>query len=354
MSTNVRDIYAPITVDYAQCFKGLKLCVETQSTAMLWGSYGIGKTSLIYQLADALKMPCCVINPSQDDVIDFKLPYIDENGRWKDSLGESVRLSRFAYSSRLPHDKPGIIFVDEINTASVAMQATLYSLVLEGRIGEYVAPPGTLRFAAGNREHDRCAANTMSAALKDRMSLHMNLVPSVDGWTSYAVKHNFAPEIVSFIRNFGDALDGADPDDPCGGCTPRSLEALSDKVRRGIPKDIEMIVYNGTIGGKFAQQLAGWLELYRANVHVSDILKNPTTVDIPKNMQVIYGIVTALGNIGNAENLGAIAKFLERVEPTYAAVTYSDILKRNDSLKTHKIIRDWQIANYQTIITLVD
>ena len=71
-------------------------------------------------------------------------------------------------------------------------------------------------------------------------------------------------------------------------------------------------------------------------------------------MQVIYGVVTALGNIGNKDNLEAISKFVARLEPTYAAVTYSDILKRDDSLKTHKIIRDWQIKNYQTIITLVD
>jgi hypothetical protein len=152
-----------------------------------------------------------VINPSQDDVIDFKLPHVV-----KLENGDSV--SKFAFSERLPRQGKWVIFVDEINTCTQAMQATLYSLILEGRIGEYQLPEGCLRVAAGNREFDRCAANPMSAALKDRLALHLNVIPDVDDWCRWAIRNGVIPEIISYVRNCPQSLsEGYIPDDPTGG-----------------------------------------------------------------------------------------------------------------------------------------
>lgn len=347
---NINDIYSGITVDTIKAYKILKLCVATESTAMLWGSPGIGKTTMVYDLAEELDMPCCVFNPSQDDIIDFKLPYVDEDPRYKDEHGKPERISRFAYSERLPRNKPAIVLVDEINTANMATQATLYSFVLEGRIGSYKVPPGTIRFAAGNREHDKCAANPMSVALKDRLMLHMNVVPSMKGFCQYGATKGFAPEILAFIRVAPQNLDKVNSEDPTGGCTPRSLEALSRQIKYGVDRDIELNIINGTIGRGVGQEFKAFLDLYRASVHIEDIIKNPTKSKIPDKPDILYSIVSGLGYVGNESNIESIAKYLSRLDnPSYASIAYDDMVRKNQNMLKCKPIIAFMLKHHNAI-----
>lgn len=344
----LNDYYSAISVDNKQAMECMKLCAQTESTCMLWGGPGVGKTTMVYDLAHELEMPCVVINPSQDDVIDFKLPYLDQ-GKWKTEDGGSVAISRFAYSERLPVDKPALIFVDEINTANQAMQATLYSLVLEGRIGSYRVPKGTLRFAAGNREHDNCAAQPMSVALKDRLSLHINVVPKQDAFVDYARTHGFMPEVIAFIREAPQNLDGVDNKDPSGGCTPRSLEYLSDKLKLGIPESLQHIVFAGTIGKAAAMNFAGFLDIYRSNVRLEEILKNPKGATIPDRMDVLYCVCTALGYIADEKNLDQIMQYVNRMDTAYAALVVGDIIAKNSRYQSHKSIAKFILDNVDLI-----
>jgi energy-coupling factor transporter ATP-binding protein EcfA2 len=329
----VKDIYSGISVNTSQAIRCLQLVTESNTTAMLWGPYGIGKTAIVYQIANALKEVfdgCIVINPSQDDVIDFKLPYTDE-------VEEGVTISRFAYSERLPRKGRWFVFVDEINTCSQAMQATLYSLILEGRIGNYHLPEGCIRIAAGNRENDRCAAQPMSAALKDRLGLHLNVYADSTSWCNWGSKNNIVPELLAFIRNFPGQVMGHDPDDPTGGCTPRSLTSLSKKLEVGIPAEIESVVLAGSIGQAAGVMLGGFLDVYRQNIDIDYILSHPLQADVPLDRaDILYSIATAIGAKMNKENIGNAVEYLRRMPKTYYVVAISDAVNRDMSLKRTK------------------
>lgn len=343
-------VYDGIKVDPAKATKIIKTAIKANTTCMMWGKWGVGKTSIVYQIAEAMHPyfdSCIVINPSQDDVIDFKLPYVDT----MTFEGENHNISRFAVSERLPRQGRHIIFVDEINTATPAMQATLYSLILEGRIGSYSLPKGCIRMAAGNREEDGCAAMPMSNALKDRLGVHMNVVPSESSWIHWATtRGNIAPEVVAFVRDNPSRLEGHcsnDDGDPTGGCTPRSLEFLSRMVTAGLDDDIRHIVTNGIIGQGAGAEFIGFLDIFKNKINIQEIIDKPETAPIPKELDVMYSVVSSLGAKINKENIDKIMVYLKRLpERRYMIMSMQDALNRDPSINNSKVFSKFIAENY--------
>lgn len=350
MSANV---YSGITVDPMKAAKIIGTCIKAGTTAMMWGKWGVGKTSIAYQVVEKMNPyfdSCIVINPSQDDVIDFKLPYVDEI-----TVDEKkYTASKFAVSERLPRKGRHLIFVDEINTATPAMQATLYSLILEGRIGSYKLPDGCIRIAAGNREEDGCAALPMSNALKDRLGVHMNIVPSEASWIKWATtRGNIVPEVVAFVRNMPTVLEGHcsnESGDPTGGCTPRSLEALSKMIGAGTDEDILHNVANGIIGQGAGAEFVGFLDIYKNNVDIDEIIKKPEKAPVPKKMDVLYAITSALGAKMNKDNIENIVVYLKRMDRRYMLMAMNDAHNRDESIRTHPAMAAFIRENFKYFI----
>ena len=345
--------YTGITVDPIKAAKIIGTCIKAGTTAMMWGKWGVGKTSVAYQVAEKMHPyfdSCIVINPSQDDVIDFKLPFVDTIK----VDGEDHTISRFAVSERLPRKGRHLIFVDEINTATPAMQATLYSLILEGRIGSYKLPAGCIRIAAGNREEDGCAALPMSNALKDRLGVHMNLVPSEQAWVKWATTSGkIVPEVLAFVRNNPTVLEGHctnESGDPTGGCTPRSLEALSKMIGAGTDDDILQNVANGIIGQGAGAEFVGFLDIYKNNVDIEEIINNPSKASVPKKIDVLYAITSALGSKMAADNIENIVTYLKRLDRRYMIMAMNDAHNRDEGIRSHPVMHAYVRENFKYFI----
>ena len=108
----------------------------------IWGAPGIGKSSIVRHIAEAKNLPVVDLRASLLDPTDLRgIPMIQN------------KTSVWCPPSFLPKtsDKPGILFLDEINAAPPLVQAALYQLILDRRVGEYVLPDGWKIIAAGNR-----------------------------------------------------------------------------------------------------------------------------------------------------------------------------------------------------------
>lgn len=336
MSADVKNFWTKLTVDTDDASTMLRIAQKVNKTVMLWGKPGIGKTSIVYQLGEELRktnpkfLDVVVINPSQTDIIDLKLPHLV-----KLENGEVV--NKFAFSDMLPREGEGILFVDEINTAPESLQPTLYSLILEGRIGNYKLPPNWMRVAAGNREEDGCAAQPMSAALRDRLTVHMCVEPSERAWLSWAATHGIRPEIQAWVKNNPTVLVGHSKDDPTGGCTPRSLEGLSRMLdefeRSNITGRLESILLNGSIGQGAASEFEGFLQIYRANVDIDNILKDPLGAPVYTKPDIAYSIAYSLSAKIDKKNFSTIMKYLDRMHKTYKVVCITTAQQRNPELE---------------------
>ena len=133
----------------------------TRWAIFLWGPPGAGKSSIVREAAGKRQIPLVDIRAALLDPTDIRgIPAV---------VGGTAI---WCPPSFLPtaDSKPGILFLDELSAAPPLVQASLYQLVLDRRVGEYQLPEGWRIIAAGNRAADRSVSYRMPAALANRFS----------------------------------------------------------------------------------------------------------------------------------------------------------------------------------------
>ena len=116
-----------------QIRQALERLWRTRWPAFIWGPPGVGKSAVVTQLAREGGLP----------VIDIRAPLLDPTDLRGIPAVVGDRAEWFAPSFLPRADAtPGILFFDELNAAPPIVQASLYQLVLDRRIGEYTLPDG--------------------------------------------------------------------------------------------------------------------------------------------------------------------------------------------------------------------
>ena len=138
-------ISADYTLRPSEVAATLSLLVEARQPAMLWGGPGTAKSMIAQQVATAG-------NRQYVDVRALLLDPVDLRGiPWRDSDGRT----RWAPPVFLPPtDDAGLwlINLEELPSCVPMVQAALYQLALERKVGEYALPEGASLIACGNRE----------------------------------------------------------------------------------------------------------------------------------------------------------------------------------------------------------
>ena len=111
---------------------------------------------------------------------------------------KGLLIGRPLHSSHPNPDGKGILFFDELNAAPPLVQASLYQLTLDRRIGEYVLPDGWKIVAAGNRAEDRSIVFRMPNALSNRFT-HLDFEVDYEDWRIWAIDRGIHPMIIGFL-----------------------------------------------------------------------------------------------------------------------------------------------------------
>src|SRR6478752_2297615 len=167
----------------------LSSILDTRWPAFLWGAPGVGKSSVVHQIAQARGLELIDIRAPLLDPTDLRgLPYFKD--------GVAV----WAPPSFLPSqpDSAGVLFFDELNAAPPLVQASLYQLTLDRRVGEYVLPQGWKIIAAGNRAEDRSVTFRMPAALANRF-IHLDFEADFEDWRTWATSAGLHPLVIGFV-----------------------------------------------------------------------------------------------------------------------------------------------------------
>lgn len=175
-----------------------------QSTPMLWGRHGLGKSSCIRQVGAELNYRVLDMRLAQKEAIDITgmlYTFID------DKLGMSVTANHPPqwFADALKNGEV-ILLLDEFNMARREVMNAVFELVLDRKLSDVKLPDSVFIVCAGNPEDgDRYDVTPMSESLVDRL-LHIKVTPDVDGWLDHAEKKNCDSRITSFIRANPDAL----------------------------------------------------------------------------------------------------------------------------------------------------
>ena len=148
----------------------LTALIEQKVPAFLWGAPGIGKSSIVKQIAQSNEIDFIDLRLALMDPTDLKgIPFYDKESH----------TALWAPPAFLPKSGEGILFLDELNTAAPSVQASAYQLILDRRVGEYVLPDGWAIVAAGNRESDRGVTYRMPSPLANRF-VHFEMEVDVE------------------------------------------------------------------------------------------------------------------------------------------------------------------------------
>jgi hypothetical protein len=306
----------------------------------IWGPPGVGKSSVVRQVAAEQKL----------EVIDLRMLLLDP----VDLRGLPIPRGRKVHWSPpefLPDRGKGILFLDELNAAPPLVQASVYQLVLDRKVGEYRLPDGWTVVAAGNRESDRSIAHAMPTALRSRFE-HLELVPDLESWKTWAYPAGIDPSVISFLEFRPALLYQMLPESKPFPC-PRTWEMVSRVLSLDLGTDEELRVLEGCVGTGAATEF----DLFRKSLNRLPDLKeiangqNLAPADAVTGYALVSGLVARYGAdpsrlsrlIDYAEHLGA-SGFRE-----LEVLLVRDLVRRNPAVSRSPAFRHWAEKNVQAL-----
>ncbi|POX60107.1 AAA family ATPase [Streptomyces sp. Ru62] len=156
--------------------EALTLAVAADLPVLLWGEPGIGKTAALTQLAHSLGLPLTTVIASVHEPSDFSgLPIVGD-----DPAEQGVPMAPPQWAVELVRAGRGLLFLDELSTATPAVQAALLRVVLERKVGALQLPQGVRIVAAANPRASAADGWELSPPLANRfVHLHWSHDPEV-------------------------------------------------------------------------------------------------------------------------------------------------------------------------------
>ena len=244
-------------------------------STMIWGPPGIGKSSIVAQVAGAHGLECIDVRLSQLAPTDLRGLPVPADG-----------VSRWYPPEFLPRGGAGILFLDELNMAPPTMQGMAQQLILDRRVGSYVVPDDWFIWAAGNRKEDRASVFDMPAPLANRF-LHLEVGPDFESFKAYALEAGMHERLLAFLSFRTTLLHKIDQRQPAWP-SPRSWMIASALHEAGL--DIA-----SAVGAEAAAEFAAYTELYASLPDLDQILHGEgSAVAFPQEPSARYATVIGL------------------------------------------------------------
>jgi len=248
----------------------------------------------------------------------------------------------------LPAGKDGwLLFLDEMNSAPIAVQAAAYKLVLDRAVGQNKLHPQVAIMAAGNKEDDNAIVNRMGTAMQSRM-VHINLKVDFKAWLAWAASAGIDHRITSFINYKPDNLSKFNPNhsDATSACS-RTWEFCSRLIAPypgQLPNEKRALIA-GTISEGMAAEFFGFCKIYKSLPTVQDIISNPTKIKVPEEPSQMFALSGSIANHIKEGTAAALMSFVERMPLEFQVITLQEMLKRNKEMIKAPSVTGWVNKN---------
>ncbi|MFL5285183.1 MAG: AAA family ATPase [Rhodopila sp.] len=261
--------------------------------SMLWGTRGVGKSSIVRQVAAQYGVPLVDLRLTTIEPVDIRgAIYAD------DALAKTVWFPPEFLPT--PDQPDGILFLDELTAADQRLQISAYSLILDRRVGNYQLPDGWQVVAAGNASFHGAISHDMGTALADRM-FHFNVQTVIEAFLSYAIERDFAPEVMAYLKVRPDKLDDTQAqlaNEHLIGASPRGWEDISNVLKSGLSDAAKRVFVQGRVGAANAAEFFGVLRELQAGADVVRLLAAApgaeTAALLPRTLDGLYGMTYGL------------------------------------------------------------
>lgn len=293
----------------------LSLLESCNIPTMVFGSYGIGKSQMIFQWAknemaqkkynrifldwnrtsDEIKDDA-LIHPEKYYVfVDIRISQIDST----DLRGLPNLVSNKDFLDLIPlkwikiitkENAAGCVFFDEINLAAPLVSAAAYSIINDKFIADSPISKDVFIIAAGNTIKDTSLVQDLPKPLLDRLAaFEMQL--DKEYWLSEFAAENINPFLYAFLNWKKDWIHQTCDNEYIKDSTPRGIEKASKLISK-VDFDNKKEIYDLlsiTVGEAFAAEFQGYYNYFHS-LNWDDLLKNPETVEDMK-LELQYAIL---------------------------------------------------------------
>jgi hypothetical protein len=329
---------------------------------MVCSSPGIGKSDIARKIAKEQNLKMIDVRLSQCDPSDLLgFPRIDKHTQKDGTIIEKagyVPMETFPIEGdALPLDDNGnemdgwLLFLDEMNSAPLSVQAASYKIVLDREVGIHSLHPNVAIMAAGNLATDKAIVSRMSTAMQSRM-VHFELAIDNDAWLDWAADAGIDYRIIAYINWRPENLHNFDPNHsdktfPC----PRTWHFLSKIVKP--MKEISMdkaALLAGTVGEGAGMEFRNFCDIFESLPTLTDILAAPGTIEVPREPSVLYALTGMLTQHIEETNIGKLMLLINRLPIEFQVISLQGVLKRNRKLIAEKSVKEWVVKNSQELL----
>lgn len=332
------------TINTKQAVEEILTCCGAGLTPYLTSSPGMGKSSLVHQIANDHDLKVIDVRLSQctpEDLQGFPM-----------RQGDKATFTPFdifpVEGDPLPRDEDGnemsgwMLFLDELSSATKPVQAAAYKLILDRQVGSYKLHKNVAIVAAGNKATDKAVVNQMSTALQSRL-INYELEVDPKAWTEWALQSGVDHRVTGFISFKPSMLMDfrADHTDKTFAC-PRTWEFLSRLVKG---RDIEQhhgARIAGTIGEGAAVEFMTFAQEYGKLPSFNAILADPKGTPIPREASTKYATMSMLMENFEPGNLDEVLDYVERFDTEIQVIFCRGAVVRKPEIRTnHQKFQDY-------------
>jgi hypothetical protein len=308
-----------------ELYKQINSLLQADIPLFIHGSPGIGKSYIVNDIAKQNDLKLIDVRLSQLDAVDLRgIPSIsNEQTKWMPPVF-------------LPTDanSKGILFLDELNSAPLSVQAAIYQLVLDRKIGEYSLPKGWRIICAGNKIDDKGIVFKLPSPLINRM-VHLVLEARYDDFKIWAIKNELHPYINGFLGFRPDLLSSEVPSSSETNpafCTPRAWNMLSDILQKN--KDINSLhpIIYGTVGYAAGIEFISFVKVYKSLPNVDAIL-NGQEDSIVEEPSALYALCAAIvEKYSSLEHAKHLFVYIEKLPTEFNVMLIKDLIVKDESI----------------------
>lgn len=320
-------------------------CISIDNASKLFITNGFKPThnsDITREIAVDREIGIIDLRLSQVDQLDLRgLPVINsENGG-----------TEWATPNMWPTAGRGILLLDEITSASKNVEAAVYQLILDRKLGDYTLPEGWDIVAAGNKITDGAIVNRMSTALKNRF-FRIDIESDLDTWVAWAFNNKVDNSIIAFLKYRPALLNEFEGDhfnpNADAFATQRSWTKLSNFLPHVPPRLIQQACL-GMVGEAAATEYMGF-RLTTADLPTfEELMANPSTARLPSNISAQFGVATMIIANVTTSNIGQVLTYLERLPAELTVMVLKQATKLKPMLAATKSFTAWSVKNQDLI-----
>ena len=336
-------------VNLNQAYTMMSIAINANIVPLLKSSPGIGKSALAAKYAKEHNLKLIDLRLTQCDVTDLcGFPFMNhETGTAKYFPMETFPIATTA----IPDGYAGwLLFLDELTSASQALQSAAYKLILDRCVGQHGLHPLVRIAAAGNLETDNAIVEPMSTALMSRMA-HIYLRTDHSSWVDWAsTTGNIDSRILAFLMwkpSFLYSFDAENTFDTYA--CPRTWEFASRVMQAGDVSTLEVkALLQGVLGKAVGMEFCSFLNIYTQLPDLKNIYLNPLgTPLIQDRADIQYALVTALAEHMDAVNGNATIKYIRRLGAEMQLLCIRTAIRgkstaHQDSLRSLEEFKAWR------------